>query len=274
MLDKDLIPQSHLWTMGLLIGRRAIEATFFPPVDDDDILYHHIPLDPGVPTPLKTVEDAIYENPLLLNPYKAVFIVIDTDRFVILPDDLQPCDSSMAAEAISLATGSDNSPENTLLSVPATQSATLYFEAGSALISFLRRTFYNVDITQQLAPLCSWFTTIDNPEGLLTANIRDNRLDIVATNGTSLLLANTFTFDALADAAYYILAVRTSLPLPSSAAISISGEPAVRDELRSIISSAAPALPSPVAMPLPSQLWRAGNAVAAAPLPLILKSLQ
>lgn len=274
MLDKDLIPQSHLWTMGILIGRRAIEATFFPPVDNDDILYHHLPLDPGAPTPLKAVEDVIYENPLLLNPYKAVFAIIDSDRFVILPNCLNASVRDLAPKAIALSTGLDSDPDSTLLSAPLSGSATLYFEAPSPLIGFLRRTFYNVELTHPLAPLSRWFTSADNPEGGLKAALRDNRLDIVVTRGTELLLANTFTFEALSDVAYYILAVLSTLPLPASASIGIAGIPAMRDEVCRIISDAAPALPAPEPIPLPSQLWRSGTAVASAPLPLILKSLQ
>lgn len=276
MLDKDLIPQPHLWTMGLLIGRKSIEATFFPPIDIDEIIHHRIVLDPGAPSQLKAVEDAIYDNPLLLNPYKRVFAAFDTDRFAILPSSLEGNVDSLAAKAIALSTGLDTAPADSIVSTPATASASLSFEIPATLAGFLRRTFFNVELFHPLSPLTLRLTSEAeaNPEGLITANLRDNRLDIVATRNDSLLLANTFTISAPADAAYYLLAVRSSLSLAPSARIQLAGDPTMRDRISQIIAEAAPTLPSPMAFPLPTELWRAGSAIGSAPLSSLLKFIQ
>ncbi|MBD5347042.1 MAG: DUF3822 family protein [Bacteroides sp.] len=271
MLDKDLIHQPQLWTMGLLIGKKNIEAVFFPPVDTDDIIYRRIPLDPVAPSPLKAVEDAIYDNPLLLNTYRSIFAEMDTDNFILLPDELG---DTLAARAIGLATGNTGASDNVVLQSSATDNINLFFEAGAPLVGFLRRTFFNITLTHPLAPLVAWCTERKIPEGELTACLRDNRLDLVATKGSQLLLANTFTFEAIADAAYYTLAVRLMLPFSTSARIVTSGEPAIRSEFDRILASASPSLPAPVQHVLPHRLLQGGSAVTSAPLPLILKSLQ
>lgn len=262
--------------MGLLIGRKSIEATFFPPIDIDEIIHHRIVLDPAAPSQLKAVEDAIYDNPLLLNPYKRVFTAYDTDRFAILPSSLEGNVDSLAAKAIALSTGLDTAPADTIVSIPASASATLGFEIPATLAGFLRRTFFNVELIHPLSPLTQRLTAEAeaNPEGLITANLRDNRLDIVATRNDSLLLANTFTISAPADAAYYLLAVRSSLSLAPSARIQLAGDPTMRDRVSQIITEAAPTLPSPMAFPLPTELWRAGSAIGSAPLSSLLKFIQ
>lgn len=274
MLDKDLIPQAHLWSMALLIAERFIDAMFFPPVGSDDIIYRRLTLDPAAPSHLKAIEDTIYDNPLLLNPFRSISVAVDSNLFVVLPSELDADLATIAPEAIKLASGLTEIPpdEVTVTSVSAPDTAVCSM-IPSTLAGFLRRTFYNVELTHPLAPIAAWLPGCDTPEGVIVASLRDDsRLDIVASRGGRLLLANSFSFDALPDAAWYIMAVRSSLPVAPSASIRLAAEPSVRQELARIISLAAPGAPAPEAVTLPASLWQAGSAVASAPLSLTLKS--
>lgn len=272
MLDKDLIPQSHLWTLRMLIGRREIETVLIPPVDTDDIIHRTIPLDPAAISHLKAVEDAVYDNPLLLNQFRAVSAAIDTDSFVILPRDLADDNPETAAKAIKLTEGLDLVPQGNIITVEATDDTSLCFAADPELVGFLRRTFYNISITHPLAPQIAYLAAHSGAEGAVTAALRGNRLDLTAIGGGRLLLANCFTFDALADAAYYTVAARSVLKLTHSARTYLWGDPAARGALSELLTAAMPGCPAPEPLPVPQSLWRSGSAVVASPLPLILQS--
>lgn len=276
MLDKDLITQPHLWTMGLLIGRKSIGAMFVPPVDADDIIYRSIPLDPAAKTPLRAIEDAIYDNPLLLNSYRHVSATVDTDSFIILPDGLGDDGAAYAPRAIRLAAGLDdaNGEPASVVTTAAATDTSLHMELPVDLAGFLRRTFFNVNLTHPLAPIARWLSKRPDAEPCMVAALRDDRLDIVAMNGPRLLLANTFTVDGSADAAYRVLLVRSTLPLPPSAPMYVAGESEARAHLTETISAATSRWSAPVAMPLPPRVWRSGQSVASIPLTLLLNLLQ
>lgn len=84
-LDKDLIPQPELWRMALLISRQSLDVALYPPVESEEAIFRSITLDPEAPTHLKAVEDAIYENPLLLSDFKSIQGFIDSDFFYFCP---------------------------------------------------------------------------------------------------------------------------------------------------------------------------------------------
>lgn len=270
MIDKDLIPQSHLWTLGLLIGRRSIDAVFFPPVDTDDIIVRSITLDPAAPSHLKAVEEAVYDNPALLNPYRSVFALVDSDCFTILPDALGDDSAELAAKAIELTSGE---PSCSRMNIAASQldgcAATLYFGIDTDLTGFLRRTFFNISLGHPLKPLIESMTTREEPAPAVAASLHDGRLSLVCADSTGLRIANMFSYAAVADAAYYTLAARKAAGLGADATILIAADPAERDAVVAMIAQADPQA-STAPMPLPPSLWRSGTAIASAPLSLLI----
>lgn len=270
MIDKDLIPQSHLWTLNLLIGPSTLEVVALPPVDADEIIYRSIPLDPAAPSPLKALEDAIYDNPGLLNQYRSVTVALDTDAFTILPLSLGDDIEDLAACGLELTQGEPVAASKRILSAPSSAPDTaLFFVMDSDMAGFLRRTFFNVTLTHPLALLGARLTA-EPGRPILTAAFRaGNRLDFIALAADrSLIVANTFSYEAIADAAYYIYAAARRAEMTSPAimrALNIAAPAATREALIPYLSR-IPGLDAS----RPSPAFRRGQGSSAAPLCLIL----
>lgn len=272
MLDKDLITQSQLWNMSLLISGKSIETFFTPPVASDEALYRSIPLDPASASRLRAVEDAIYENPLLLNTFRHTTVIVDTDNFVLLPDGFDTPDC--ASRAMRLTSDTDETPGTTIIRAAGLDAPALMMGIDSALAGFLRRTFFNIELTHPLAPVAAYFTAPDNTRPSLTAVLRPGgRMDITATDSNILLMANTFSYEAVDDAAYFILAARAAIGQTPDIPLFIAATPEERQLLAAVLTRAVPGINIPAALPYPAELWRSGTALASAPLPLILTNL-
>lgn len=272
MLDQDLIPQSHLWSLGILIAERSIDALFIPPVATDEIIFRSIPLDPAASSHLKAVEDAVYDNPLLLNVFRRVTVAIDTDRFTLLPHGLD--ESTLALRAIELTSDLPLSTRPNIVRATGIDNLSLMMDVDSDFTGFIRRTFFNVNLTHPLAPLISYLTDGADNRPAVTASLRNGRrLDIVATDSSRLLMANTLTYEAPADAAYFILASRAASGINPSAPVFIAAPPEEREFIASLLHQALPDLDIPPSFPCPAELWRSGSSLASAPLSLTLTSL-
>ncbi len=270
MIDKDLIPQSHLWSLRLLIGPSTLEVAAIPPVDTDDIIYHSLPLDPAAPSPLKALEDAVYDNPGLLNQFRDVTVALDTDAFTILPEALGPDIDSLAARALELTQGEPVAESKRILRAEdAAQATALFFVIDSDMAGFIRRTFFNAVITHPLALLSSRLSQEPGKPEIIASFRPGNRLDLIARSSDGRLSgANTFSFEAVADAAYYIYAACRQMETAAPGIMRntvIAAPSGVRDTLLPLFSR-IPGLDK--ASPAPTV--RLGAAASAAPLCLIL----
>lgn len=270
MIDKDLIPQSHLWTLNLLIGPSTLEVVALPPVDADEIIYRSIPLDPAAPSTLKALEDAIYDNPGLLNQYRSVTVALDTDAFTILPLSVGADIEDIAARGLELTQGEPVAASKRILRAPSSAPATaLFFVMDGDMAGFLRRTFFNVTLTHPLAILGARLTA-EPGRPVLTAAFRPgNRLDFIAL-GTdrNLIVANTYSFEALPDAAYYIYAAARHAEMTAPTimrSLNIAAPASTREALIPILSRI-----TGLDAGRPAPAFRRGQAASAAPLCLIL----
>lgn len=258
--------------MSLLISSRSIEALFTPPVATDEVIYRSITLDPAAPSHLRAVEDAVYDNPLLLCPFRHTSVLIDTDRFSLLPDEIATTDR--AQRAMQLIADIAPMPGVTVVRASRLDNPALMMEVDSSMAGFLRRTFFSVELSHPLAPVAAYFTAPDNIRPCMAAALRPGgRMDIVATDSSSLLMANTFSYEAVDDAAYFILASRASLGQEPDTPLFIAASPEERSLLASVLTRAVADINIPAALPYPAELWRSGAALATAPLPLILTNL-
>ena len=78
-LEASMIQQPELWRLTMLLRDDSIEVAIIPPVESEDVIYRSLMFDPGRPV-LRSLEDIIYGNPLLLSDFKRVECIIDTDR--------------------------------------------------------------------------------------------------------------------------------------------------------------------------------------------------
>ena len=80
-LDKDLIKDPRLWRLALRIDEKKMHVVLFCSVEDNSLIYREIPLDTAAQSTQKAIEEAIYENPLLLSDFARIDCIIETDIY-------------------------------------------------------------------------------------------------------------------------------------------------------------------------------------------------
>lgn len=268
-LDKDLIADATRWRLAMKIGHDVIDVVAYSPIEDNSLIQRRIPLNNATLTPLKAIEEAVYDNPLLLSDFGRIQCLIDTPDVVVAPKEAGQLDADTLADILSTARPEfDGEVETNLL--PAS-NAVIVTGIPREISRFLRRTFVNLDVQHHLTPLCRYFLNssrrVNTPR--VYANLREGSMDVVAVDRDRLLMANTFAFTSPDDAAYYIVASRRSLGL-DKAEMYLSGDAAVREQLAPLLRRVIPAV-----MPVifPSTMFRAGKEAMTAPFELIILPL-
>lgn len=212
-LPKDLITQPELWRCVLHITPSRLNVAILPPVAQEEMVAASLLLNPDAPTPLKALEDAVYDNPLLLSDFRSVHALVETPVHAVVP--ALAASSDTAPLLLSRMSGADTDPDRTAIS-PEFGGATLLYELPEALEAFLRRTFFGVTISTPLeetgGAVVSLSETTPHPVMLAVADTA-SALTLAAARGGELLMLNTFTVSHPTDAAYYLLASRSTLGL-------------------------------------------------------------
>ncbi len=244
-LDKELIAQPELWRMALLIAPQNVDVALYPPVDSEEAIFREFTLNPDAASYLKAIEDVIYDNPLLLCDFKATAAFIDTGSSILMPEEVPEHKRLELMQAATINTA----PEQEIISSPAGQGITIEMSLDKDLCDFLRRTFFNITIRHQLAPLSIKLASAGN--GIRSyAIIRRKTIDLFNYSDSQLLSANTFRYNEPLDAVYYILASRSIAGInPAKHPLFYAGAPEYSNSiipiLRSYISTiAAPELPA------------------------------
>ena len=269
VLDKELIKEPRLWRLALRINEKKLHVVLFCSVEDNSLIYREITLDPAAQSLHKALEEAVYDNPLLLSDFERVDCVIESDKFTIIPSEIDDIDLQKKIFTETFSTFNGEIITNKLNEL----NATIMMGVSKDLVNFLRRTFNNPEILHHLTPLCIYFnrkSRLGNA-GKMYAYIHENRLDLLAFGKDSLKLANTFNFRDPMDANYYILACRDMLKLdPSSDEMLIAGDNTVREAitptLREYLAYVMPVI-------FPSAMFKAGKDALNAPFDLIVLPL-
>ncbi len=242
-LDKDLIAQPALWRLVLFLQYDRLDVMLLPPVESEDVVFASLPLVGD--TPVKALEDVIYANPLLLNDFKSVECLFETPDAMPVPPEVSPDDYDTI-----LRRGFDIDEPGLCVSATGEASAVVVASIDPEVKGFLQRTFYNIRFEYHLASLCSYIAAINPSDSKrLYVVSRRNRMDVVALDGKKLLMLNTFEWDEIADAAYYVLAVCSILSIaPESAALFLGGDTVHIDELSATLAPFLPGI-SPLATP-------------------------
>lgn len=268
MLGKDLIERPQMWQLLLEVDASALSVVAFSPHEDHALIYETIPFDMSATSTLRALEDAIYDNPMLLLDFGNVTVFYDTQRMVAIP--------GMAIGSAGACLRKLFPPcgmrGEVLTSPVAGMDAAIAFEIPCDILGFLRRTFHNASIGHPLAPVASYFGMKHplHPHGKTLVNITGSRLDVVTLGDEAPLMLNSFRFVEPMDAVYYILASRSKLGLRDTDEIMIAGDRTVRAAispvLRRYVRYVMPAI-------FPSAMFRAGKASMSAPFELIVAPL-
>lgn len=247
ILSKDMIPQPELWRCAMEIGSDRLDVALFPPVATERLIHRTILLNPDASFHEKAVQEAIYVNPLLLSDFARIDVVIDNSEFAVVPSVTA---HNVEPEAILEAASFDLMDKIAEISHP-DESISIVFAVPAPLAGFIRRTFFNVRINHSLAPLVAARPLTS----AIFASVTDSKVDLIATDGNNLLLANSFRCATPEDATYYIVAVRNNLPVEQPKII-LAGNGSKTDTIEKYLTKYAVA---PERAEVPTALARLGK---------------
>lgn len=157
-------------------------------------------------TLLQSIEDAVYNQPVLLRTFRRTYIIIQSPRFTLIPKSIEP-----KAEKLNIYYDfcfPDHTDKILCNECPKNQLYNL-FGVNNDIYAFLKRTFDNPLFLHQLTPLCEYFyrrSKIGN-NSKMYVHLQKKWIDIACFNKKGLLFANSFEYGDIHDAAYYILNV-------------------------------------------------------------------
>ena len=259
--------------MAMLISDDALDVVAYSTVEDNSMLYRHIPLDTAAADRVKALEEVVYENPLLLAGFDKVWCVVRTRRFFTLPQAVAS-DDGLTAEITSAVWPAGGSPGFTAITSHLEGLDTsIVMEIPRPLAGFLRRTFDNPPILHHLTPLCRYFHgkgRLGN-SGRMYAHFHKGQVDIISFSRSTVAVANSYRYRDPMDAIYYIMACRNMAGLdPMADELFLCGDTAVREEvtpqLREYLAYVMPVI-------FPSAVFKTGKNALSAPFYLTILPL-
>lgn len=270
-LTKDAIRDHRFWNLSLKISDSALDIALRSTVEDNSLILRHIDFDRAAMSVPKALEEAVYDNPLLLCDFGRVDVVVDCPRLAFVLAAVAS-DGDRLEKAASLLWPGDDTGRLIVNDIPRAQAA-LVMKLDSDIAGFIARTFNNPPVCHRLTPLCRYFSfqsrAVNNIK--MFVNVSPDAVDIVAFSNNGLLLANTFRTTTVADALYYCLAVARSCGFDQlNDEMMLSGDRATRDSLTPLLRQYVNYV-----MPLvfPSDIYRHGKEALAAPFELIILPL-
>lgn len=224
-LTPDMITQPELWRCVLQIGQTRLYAALVPPAPGEPPVWRSITLSADATSRLKAIEDAVYDNPLLLCDFRRIDVITDSERIAILPQCATPADDDQLIDMIGICTGSEPSEQPALCERVEIGGATFTYTIDSQLEAFLRRTFFGVHIHHPLAITAAETTALARNSTVMTV-VADTPgiITVAAARDGNLLMANQFAYTHPIDAAYYVMASRATLALtPDSGTLRLCG---------------------------------------------------
>ncbi len=268
-LTRELVKEPAYCRLDLRIGVTALDVMIYNPLEDSSLLLRHCELPADETESLRQIETFIYDNPMLLSDFKTVTAIIESRRFLTVPDGVADvCDhAALLREADS---DTDQRPVVTDDRLDAF-SARILSPISSATANFLRRTFPNIRLHSTLYPFtryCHSNLTKGNTMKVFV-NLRAKSLDIVVMSSRELYLLNRFEYRDINDAAFYILSCTEDIS-DDREEILIGGDREQRDALMPLLRKFRPYV---MPMIFPSAMFRAGADAMKSPFDLIILPL-
>lgn len=220
-------------------------------IGGDGQQFFAVEVDQAITAPEKTLEEAVYACPKLLGDFSRIDVIVDTDRFVIIPGAISV--ESNELESVAARLWPDAELEN-IIAEPCSYSTTVASLYDRSLTGFVGRTFPRAALHNRVCALTDFFASLSRPvnKKKLYANFSGtSRLDIIVITADDLIMANSYPCAETLDAVYYIMAaVKDSGLDPLDDEVILCGDQArrsdVTDTLRRYLNSVMPLLlPAP-----------------------------
>ncbi len=263
------IERPEYWTLELGLCRDKVQYMLYDVDQDNSLMVGSIALDLSAGTYLKALENAIYDNNVLLEEYKQVRVMVDSSQFVILPPAY--ADEMTAQDAFD-ATYPDAKGDFAFCQLPRCNVGIAY-AAPQGVMSFLDRTFGMPTVVHHLYPLCEHYRRQDENREVacLHLNLHTDYIDVLITRDRQLVMACSYAYKDINDAAYYALHAWQTFGLDQQRdELLVTGDKQPRTQvipvLRQYVSYVMPAI-------FPAAALKIGQDAVKAPLELILLAL-
>ena len=267
MADKKNINIEHpeVWDLLVSIDDRRVNYILYTPQVANSLIMGEVAC---ADETLQSLEDAIYEEPVLLGEYHRVKLLVKSSHFLILPVETSDDDGkSMVCQAFPNDDG-----DAAVCLLPASDVKIAYL-MPRGMQAFLDRTFNFPETYHHLFTLCEHFEGLNRHQGIsrMILNLHEEEMDLAVYRDGSLQCANSFPFSNVHDATYFALNAWRTFGLDQLAdELQLMGDNAVRaamtPELRRFVKYVMPAV-------YPAAAMRLGRNAMQAPLELILLAL-
>lgn len=263
-LNSTLVDNPSLWRLSLLIGEKGIDAVARRQVGEPEHISAYIPFDSAAASVSSALEEAVYSNPLLLQPFAKTDIVISGGFTLVMPVDASLDD----VDSIFPSSG-----ESVSLSAPIDSRNKLIFRIDRGVANFLRRTFDNATPIHALAVLGQYFShrsRLGNSSKMY-ADIGVSGMNILVYNPLGLAMANTFNCPSIKDAAYFALASANTADFDfTEDEIRVAGNAERRGELMTVLRKFARNVVPAI---IPAGAVNGDSSLLAAPFTLLILPL-
>lgn len=248
------IANPRLWRLGMLLDmeEHALTVAATPTVGEGDAICRRIELTPGVAL-LRALEDAVYDNPLLLADFGRCSILLRTPRYAVLPPEATETPEAAADAASLLWTDPDFSPA---LLTDTAAGASVLTACDADVAAFLGRTFADARVRHELSAGLRYFAAKAPRSGnapKLFAVVEKSGAQLFCFDGSRLLGAASYGCTDAADMAYYAVAMAQACGVAGpELQFYVAGMPAVREAVAGTLRRFAPCVMPWIFQPSPS----------------------
>ena len=216
----------------------------------------------------KELENAVYDNPFLLEEFNSCIIALHAQHFALMPQEV--AEAGLAKRVLEESFSSVDGEVFT--SSIKGLDAVIASDVPQAVVPFLQRTFNSPTLLHHLAPLCHYcHSAYAEENGCMHVLVEKSEAHVVATRQGKLLLANTLRYRTLDDLAYFVLNAWQSCKMNNNSdKFLTSGDNELRQQLaqnlRQWLKYAMPEV-------IPAQALAVSRNAASIPFNLILLAL-
>lgn len=271
--DNTIYEVSHpeVWSLALRLYADRLKFTIHCDNDDNSLLFGELPFADTSRGYAACLEAAVYDNPFLLQPFGKISVVTDSDRFLLVPDEMTAGDSDECQRYYNCIYPDDR--RNVAADHIVEAGLSIVYGIDRNIESFLRRTFYNPPIMHCLTPLLTFFKRKDAYGGRnkMFAFVDKETVEIVVLKSGRVAFANVFKFNCADDAFYFIANAWQHCELShNDDELHVVGDNALRQillpRLREYMGNVAQVI-------LPAEMMRLGENVTEAPFDLTILPL-
>ena len=255
---------SQYHSLALAVTARSISYLIYG--NDQSIENGTITLDCTAGDYRKAIENAVYDNPFLLNDYHRITISLQTSHFLLIPQEIEHLAKKMMEASFTKIEG------DILTNHIADTNVAVACDVENGVVAFLRRTFPTSLILHHLTPLATYCARAYGEDtACMHVAIGNEEVNIVVIKHGLLQMANTYSHRNIEDAVYYVLNAWKTCSLDNRHdKLQLSGDNTLRtrlvEQLRQWIAYAMPEV-------LPAQALKLGRDAINIPFNLLTLAL-